>query len=816
MRSFSILFAILVAAFPFAATLAAECNDDILAYSRQITDQYKELERKLIKSQSRADSVVYLNSTLPEDLQVDIPLREDLPQLPKEYFRNARPILECDNEELANDQLDQIMQILLDIEININSYDQHTAELRKRVEDAQKLASGSGDSTDDSGQFDNRDDATASVGDNDPNDTGIRREPLTDPGNPNIYRRIISLPGGLVHPDDGDPYEHPVFTVFYVFEEEIRSGESWLEVGFSLREKTLGWIKEEDTLDWSTMLVMQFAPVGQRQRTLFFKESENIIDLIRSVQFALEAQAHYDRVFEERERAAENPDYVPVWDPELVAIEPDAGLRFDQDPYLLPILDWKEGSFDDATETVLLQVAAVPADSREIGARDDGTFRSSSSDLAEKGSPFRIGIAFVIDTTISMAPFIERTRETVQAFYDVFSRYESSSLVSFSVIGFRDNVDVSDKIEYVTRIFHPLDIKSEPIDVLNGMRRINESAYPTIDFREDVFAGIETAISDLDWDPYGARLIILVTDASARTGNDPLASLPGVSEKSILDLARQHNIAIVPVHLQTPANQRNGDFERARAQYEQFAKTGDINNPKYISVNATDDSEFKIQLSDLANQIGTDLLSMSSGIILPEDEDMVPKGSDMQTVARAVSNEIFRAQLESLSEVGTDIAPSFLAGWAADRDLTDPEHQMMNVSVFLTRNQLSTLGRKLDNIVDAFRNGGDDPTKFFQNLQLLAAETATDPDAPTPDSDNIMEAILPAFLQNLPYRSEILRINEIYWGSLSVALRQELVEQLEEKSKIYESIEENIDLWKDFGSGISGLETTLVPLDNLP
>ncbi|MDE0304429.1 MAG: VWA domain-containing protein [Albidovulum sp.] len=816
MRSISILLAILVAALPFASSLAAECNEDTLAYARQLTAKYKEIERKLIKSQSRADSVSYLNSTLPKELQVDTSSREELPQLPNEYFKSARPILECDDEGNANVQLDQIMQILLGIEVDIDRFDQHTAELRKKVEDAKQLASGSGNSASDSNQFDAQDDSTASSGGSAPDDSGIRREPLTDPGNPNIYRRVISLPGGLVHPEDSDPYEHPVFTVFYVFGEESRDGESWLEVGFSLREKTLGWIKLDDTLDWSTMLVMQFAPVGQRQRTLFFEESENVIDLISSVQFAREAQSHYDNIFEERDKAANSPDYVPAWDPELVAIEPDAGLRFDQDPYLLPILDWKEGYFDDATETVLLKVAAVPADSRNIGARDDRTFRSSSSDLAEQGNPFRIGIAFVIDTTISMAPFIERTHETVQAFYDVFSRYESSSLVSFSVIGFRDNINVNDKIEYVTRIFHPLDIESEPIDVLNGMRRINESSYPTLDFREDVFAGIDTAISDLDWDPYGARLIILVTDASARTGNDPLASLPGISERSILDLARQYNIAIVPVHLQTPANQKNGDFERARAQYELFARTGDINNPKYISVNATDDSEFKIQLSNLANQIGIDLLRMSSGIILPEDEDLVPKGPEMQTVARAVSNEIFRAQLESLSEVGTDIAPSFLAGWAADRDLTDPELKMMSVSVFLTRNQLSTLGRKLDNIVDAFRNGGDDPTKFFQNLQLLAAETATDPEAPTPDSDNIMEAILPAFLQNLPYRSEILRINELYWGSLSVSQRQELVEQLEEKSNIYASIEENIDLWKDFGSGISGLETTLVPLDNLP
>ncbi|MDE0111891.1 MAG: hypothetical protein OXN84_06360, partial [Albidovulum sp.] len=71
MRSIPILLAILVAALPFASSLAAECNEDTLAYARQLTAKYKEIERKLIKSQSRADSVSYLNSTLPKELQVD-------------------------------------------------------------------------------------------------------------------------------------------------------------------------------------------------------------------------------------------------------------------------------------------------------------------------------------------------------------------------------------------------------------------------------------------------------------------------------------------------------------------------------------------------------------------------------------------------------------------------------------------------------------------------------------------------------------------------------------------------------------------------
>ena len=94
-----------------------------------------------------------------------------------------------------------------------------------------------------------------------------------------------------------------------------------------------------------------------------------------------------------------------------------------------------------------------------------------------------------------------------------------------------------------------------------------------------------------------------------------------------------------------------------------------------------------------------------------------------------VTNEIFRAQLESLAAADGGDAPAFLAGWAADRDLTDPDVTALEVSVFLTRNQLSNLDRQLDQLVGAFRSGGEDPNAFFDQLQLLAAEMSTDPDA---------------------------------------------------------------------------------------
>ncbi|MFW1485237.1 hypothetical protein ACEV9B_23815, partial [Vibrio parahaemolyticus] len=80
---------------------------------------------------------------------------------------------------------------------------------------------------------------------------------------------------------------------------------------------------------------------------------------------------------------------------------------------------------------------------------------------------------------------------------------------------------------------------------------------------EDAYAGLDHAIRTLDWDSFGGRFVILITDASAREGNSPL-STTGLSTDQLRQLAQENRIALYVLHLQTPEGK--GDHATAKAQ----------------------------------------------------------------------------------------------------------------------------------------------------------------------------------------------------------------------------------------------------------
>jgi len=365
--------------------------------------------------------------------------------------------------------------------------------------------------------------------------------------------------------------------------------------------------------------------------------------------------------------------------------------------------------------------------------------------------------------------------------------------------------------------------------VLANLQRVTEAPASNVGFREDGFAGVQVALEDMDWSPYDARLIVMVTDASSREGDDPLAAYPGLTAEVLSERARSMGIVLLPMHLLTSAGSTAQDHAAAQDQYTRLSQTGDISVNKYRSFDANDAEAFGISLQALARQIVRDVTTAASGQLIGETDlaalelELGPDVGGSSTpeeeaadFAAVVSNELFRAQLESLGRVEGGVAPAFLSGWAADLDLNDPTITTLEVSVFLTRNQLSTLDKQLDLIVSAFRDGGSDPETFFDNLQLLAASMATDPDAVRNDDRLAVQTIMPAFLANLPYRSQVLNLNRDRWSSLSVSDRQLFIEAIEAKRAIYQNIFDQTDLWIDFGAGDPGLEATPVRLNNLP
>lgn len=646
-------------------------------------------------------------------------------------------------------------------------------------------------------------------------------QPLTLPDAPEIFQRVLSLPEMRLADsvDANGGQQLPVFSTLYVYGTEDARGSEWLQVGADLQNGPQGWVRKADTVDWSTMLVMQFAPRGkQRNRVLFYENDGPLRDLISGPFHASGAKTLYSALSAEQEKSSTTPGYQPQWNGDLVGIEPDLALRFDDKPYLLPILDWRREMFDGVTDTTLVKVAALPAVSHTpIAARDTASFASSAAQAAQNNDEFRVGVVFVVDTTISMRPFIERTKSTIASFYDAFQRFSTTEKVSFGLTGFRADPSANPRgIGYTTRLYQPLDAGAEPSAILRNMSQMQEAAAPTRHFAEDSLAGVVDAIRDNDWTGYDARIVVLITDASALGGS--ASKYPDMSVQRVREMARSENITIVPVHLLTDANAK-GDAEIARQQYQSLSRTGDLAQDKYLAVDAADPDHFGEIIGDMAEVIAQSVMKANAGelLVAPEPAPAPVQPAPESRLAEIVSNEIFRAQLENLSRSSTEEgAPAFLAGWAADRDLVQPEIETLEVSVYLTRNQLSTLDKRLASVIEAFRSGGQDPQTFFANLQMLAAQTATDPDRVRNDDRAVIEEILPAFLRKLPYRSEVLRLNQSYWASMSVSQQQEFIEALETRRRIYADLFEQSALWTELGSDDPGLQATPVRLTNLP
>ena len=810
----SIVAGVMLACLPFAV-IAADCDVPAQRKAQEVRTSYKQLKTLLIKLETRREGQLRREKQIGSDLLADIPILSPAPELLHQFFDGGgkNPIFVCNAEGIASEELDHAADAVQSALVVANKYEKSLGIREtaiRGIQNAQVAA------TEEAKPFDSP--APVSGG-------TTEFGPLPHPDNPNLYRRVIVLPDNEFRktPEfDSDARTLPTFSVHYVFDETFASGAEWLEIGENANEGPQGWILIEHTQDWSTMLVMEFAPVGKRRPVLFFKERRDLVDLVESFSLKANATDIYRSIELERQRLAQEPQYGPEWDSRLAAIEPIVAVDTQERPYVLPILGWAKAIFDDGIRTNLLKVAAIPAKSYERSTSDTGSLRGDNETTTKLSGGLSAGIVFVMDTTISMQPYINRTYEAVKAFYDVFGSTELAHGVAFGLIAYRDN----NAQDYVIRLYQVPDIEADSREVLDNINRVEEAGVPTKEFREDGLSALAMTIDNIEWDDFDLRLIVFVTDASSREGNDEKMARPGETVRNIRGAALDKKIVILPIHLLTPANKKNRDREIAKEQYYELGKTGDINlsESKYTALDAMDDRSFASNIRDVAEQLAGDFYQLATKGAIERDElDIelvdprpISGAANEGRLAKLVAGEIFRAYLESLGrETGQDV-PTFLSAWASDRDLVDPNRRTLQVKVFLTRNQLNTLAESLDFIVRSFRDGGDDPKKFFENLQLLAAKTSSDPESVRYSANAAVREIMPNFLRNLPYKSEILQLSEEFWLDMSVSKRQEYVEILESRQVSYQRIYEQTSNWLDFGTNEPGREVYPMALDELP
>ena len=621
-------------------------------------------------------------------------------------------------------------------------------------------------------------------------DTGEAGErPLLMPGKTTLYQRILAKPGAqlLSAPGAASGEALPAFSVLYVYARRNQDGQSWLQVGAASDGRVQGWVAAEQAADWKQSLVLKFTERSGRAPVLFMQQAADVERLI-------------DRTSQARElllKAQNDPEQVP----QVVALEPTSSAVPQNQFYLMPIFDFREAFDAEGQPVQLLNIASI----------DPGSAAQSSAGqpTAASDTGFRTGIVLVVDTSVSMQPYIDRVRQVVSELQSQLQARGELDNVSFGLVGYRNSTARTPGLQYLSKTLVSLEEGSDPQRFLRAAEQVQATTVSSHSFNEDAFAGVMQAVEGMDWSSYGGRLILLVSDAGALRKNDPYSSTL-MNEAEVRQAALSKQIKIFALHLRTPAGKAN----HASAEQQYRVLTAD-SNPQigdlYVSVPGGDVQAF----GERVREIGSTFAELAQQV-RAQQAPVPPQlsgGTNLAAKSQAIG---YAMHMDFLGRRSASQAPQLVSAWTADRDLSNPNLPTLQVCVMLTKLQLNDLQQSLKLIVDAARKTKTSPADFFSEIASASAYMSRDPAALRQGANLAQSGVLGEYLDGLPYRSKALSMTQDLWLSLSVAEQEDFIDELESKIRLYETFHNDMANWVRFGNAEPGDALYRVPLSTLP
>lgn len=623
-----------------------------------------------------------------------------------------------------------------------------------------------------------------------------QRRPLLMEGRQTLYQRVILRPGAAIsaRPEAGAPSRPaPGFSVFYVYARQGGAAGTWLEVGAAQDGRTEGWVPAARALDWRQTMVLAFNNPAGRERAMFFRDA----DAPRQIWLDTRNGAAEARRLREAAMAGQEG---PV-----IALEPETFVDITKQFYLLPILSTERVENERAEQARLLEVVSAPAQAQQQQQLppDPDVLRD-----------YKGAVVFVVDTTISMGPYIERTREMLKRVVDRIRDTAVRDNFRFGMVAFRDHMGGDPRLEYVTRLVSAPDFNEAPDALLGRLDEVREAKASNDAFDEDSLAGIKAALDEVPWQQFGGRFIILVTDAGAREGKDPRSQTQlGTSEVRALARSEAKQAAIYAIHLRTPEGR--GNHAKAERQYRELTEFGTAGSLYYPipegnlnQFGQTVDALTDALLGQVAQAVGRPI----GGIRPPQTETERRVAEQAEVVGTAM-------RLSYLGRVRQQTAPDVVRSFVLDQELNPaeprPEKRPLDVRVLLTRNQLSDLAATLRGIIEAQAAARLAPDTFFERVRGAMAATIRDPRRMA--EFQRLGGAFGEYLEGLPYESQVMSITPEMWVNMGAGSRRELVNNLEAKLRLYEEYNRQPSLWVSFDDGRNPGEAMYpVPLDSLP
>lgn len=582
------------------------------------------------------------------------------------------------------------------------------------------------------------------------------------------------------------------FQRLFVFETK----DHWLKVGESTAS-AVGWLHEDDTVDWRHSLVVEFTSPDNRRPVLFFKDREPLLEICDNPEaHQPEIEGYYKQIQElaANPGALINQDQFPV-----LCIEPKDKIS---DFYMIPVLEGKIVEMGDRSARILKLTAASSA--RGATTLQDGNYLTKAVPTAPVGSSkVPLDIVFVMDMTGSMQPWLDGVLKVMLGMAEQLKDEGSDGdLVRLGFWGYQDDPGISGikfrTKNYTSELVRPQDFASS-ISSLK-VNELTQDSYP-----EDVFSGIADAISSTKWRSSKGKttkVLVLIGDAPGHSTKEE-GGATGMDAPQVRQRASDANVKIVSVQIKDTSNPAYAKYHALTGeQFRELAKN-DNRPPAFISLESQESTAFEDDLRQIIKE-----LTIQKSIVTPGGSGQKGRGT------KIAEGLLAAARVDQVSAVkneqGEVIAPRDFTGWVVDLDLTSPDIRALEPKLVVSKNELSTLQQTVSETILNARKATIIGTSFFELMRDAVGKTAS-------GQEKTLAGFLPKFLSGLPYKSDLMDKPASWWDSQTTGQQEEFMRGLEAKLAYYRELNEDPSKWKPLNKDDEpGLHVTALPLSQLP
>lgn len=617
--------------------------------------------------------------------------------------------------------------------------------------------------------------------------------PLIQEGTTSLYQRVLTTPACRLYANVNDKQGSVVdtFSRYYVYGRE----QGKLFVGPDTTGKTVGYLDENCTVPWKVQTALMFNSAANRNRALIFNSSEKVDDILNAEDPKTIVEPMLKKAI-----AGEAVDGV-------IAIEPKYTVDFKDQFYLLPILDSEDTWFYDNSLALKLKIASVTTLDDKVDGVKSVEQQNTKAKESNAITAFKAGVVFVIDSSISMQPYIERTKQSINTIITELEKNNLQDYVQFGLVSFRSNTKAVPALQYESKTFVKPGEAFTVDEFKAKLKDLNQATVSSKLFDEDAYSGIYRALTDVNWDEFGGRYIILITDAGAIDASNEL-STTHLDAAQLASEADAKNVAIFTMHLLTNSGKKANNHKKAQAQYRTLSYNQAIQESLYESIDAGDVNAFGQKVDHIAKLLSSQVQLASEGKVA------AGSAANENTLDNKIANLGYAMQLRYLGQKQKTIAPDFIQGYLVDRDLINHNKSVVKPIVLLTKNELANMRDLVAKIQEAVNERSLSTTESFKRLREVAVKMSGDPNTLAQKG---VDAQTAEFLALLPYKSRIANMTDEDWAAISPQEQDAMYIELEAKLAHYDLYYKDNQRWVSLSKDADPSEMVYpVPIEDMP